>query len=107
MFPNLRLLNGQIVQHPPQIIQEDAKSTMITDFGTINFTKPRHSEDVLINIGSSRSANGFGSENGAGLERQGEMTQQLTSLDTSHESVTSNYKKKRQMSMVENQVGLP
>ena len=107
VFPNLRILNGQVIQCQPQIMQEDAKSTMNTDyFGTGNFTKPRLSEDILINIGSSRSANAFGSENNAVVERQDQMSQQLNSLDTSHESVTSNYKKKRQMSMLEHQMGV-
>ena len=76
---------------------------MMTDFGS--FAKARTSEDVLMNITSARSANVFGSESAAGMEKQANMSQQMNSLDTSHESVTSNYKKKRQMSMVENLPG--
>ena len=37
VFPNLKRLNGQVVQSTTEIMPEEAKSTMITDLGTNNF----------------------------------------------------------------------
>ena len=79
---------------------------MITDLHTHNFNRPRGSSEAMVNIHSSRSGNGLIKEFETGIERQGEMTQVMYSLDSSndHESITSNYKRKRQQSLEEHKM---
>ena len=76
---------------------EEAKSTMNTELYSQNFNRQRGSSEAMVNINSSRSGNGLLSEFAIGNERQAENTQAMYSLETSndHESITSNYKKKR------------
>ena len=103
VFPNLRQLNGQVIQSQPQIMQEDTRATLMTDFGTQQvgaFSQKRHSEDIMINMGSHRSGGNMLSE--TAIEKQANLS--YTSI-TSHDSVTSNYKKKRLQSMTEHQIG--